>query len=99
AYGRLAPARSAAASGRWRSRRTAATCSQPTPTGRYTSSAWGRFRKQTEGPRLPARAAVRDEPRESDPMLAQREVYERVSATCVEALNVDEEEIQPTSTL
>jgi acyl carrier protein len=32
-------------------------------------------------------------------MLTQREIYQRVSATLVEALNVDEEEIQPTATL
>jgi acyl carrier protein len=32
-------------------------------------------------------------------MPTQEEIYEKVSATLVEALNVDEEEIQPTSTL
>jgi len=32
-------------------------------------------------------------------MLSQEQIYTRVSATLVEALNVDEEEIQPTSTL
>src|SRR4051794_8302936 len=32
-------------------------------------------------------------------MPSQDEIYQKVSATLVEALNVDEEEIQPTSTL
>src|SRR5436190_4621443 len=32
-------------------------------------------------------------------MPSQEEIYEKVSATLVEALNVDEEDIQPTSTL
>ena len=32
-------------------------------------------------------------------MLTQKEIYEKVSATLVEALNVDEDEIQPTATL
>jgi acyl carrier protein len=32
-------------------------------------------------------------------MLTQQEIYEKVSATLVEALNVEEEEITPTSTL
>jgi acyl carrier protein len=32
-------------------------------------------------------------------MPSQNEIYEKVSATLVEALNVEEEEIQPTSTL
>jgi acyl carrier protein len=32
-------------------------------------------------------------------MTTQEEIYEKVSATLVEALNVDEEEIRPTSTL
>lgn len=32
-------------------------------------------------------------------MPTQEEIYQKVSATLVEALNVDEEEIQPTSTL
>jgi acyl carrier protein len=32
-------------------------------------------------------------------MLTQEEIYEKVSATLVEALNVDEDDIQPTSTL
>jgi acyl carrier protein len=32
-------------------------------------------------------------------MLSQVEIYERVSATLVEALNVDEEDVGPTSTL
>jgi acyl carrier protein len=32
-------------------------------------------------------------------MLTQEEIYRKVSATLVEALNVDEDEIQPTATL
>src|SRR5271167_1788456 len=32
-------------------------------------------------------------------MASQEEIYQKVSATLVEALNVDEEEIKPTSTL
>jgi acyl carrier protein len=32
-------------------------------------------------------------------MPSQEEIYQKVSATLVEALNVDEEDIQPTSTL
>src|ERR1700727_3142211 len=32
-------------------------------------------------------------------MPSQEEIYQKVSATLVEALNVDEEEIKPTSTL
>src|SRR5437868_3844309 len=32
-------------------------------------------------------------------MMTQEDIYQKVSATLVEALNVDEEEIQPTSTL
>jgi acyl carrier protein len=32
-------------------------------------------------------------------MLTQEEIYEKVSATLVEALNVDEDEIKPTATL
>jgi acyl carrier protein len=32
-------------------------------------------------------------------MPSQQEIYEKVSATLVEALNVDDDEIQPTSTL
>src|SRR5437867_9079993 len=37
--------------------------------------------------------------REVGPMPSQEEIYSKVSATLVEALNVDEEEIKPTSTL
>src|SRR5262249_53259799 len=33
------------------------------------------------------------------PMLSQQEIYTRVTAALVEALNVDEEEIKPTATL
>src|ERR1051326_2535915 len=32
-------------------------------------------------------------------MMTQEDIYQKVSATLVEALNVEEEEIQPTSTL
>src|SRR5271169_709133 len=35
----------------------------------------------------------------SGPMASQEEIYSKVSATLVEALNVDEEDIKPTSTL
>src|SRR5437867_13276481 len=37
--------------------------------------------------------------REVGPMPSQEEIYSKVSATLVEALNVDEDEIRPTSTL
>src|SRR5437867_10955934 len=37
--------------------------------------------------------------REVGPMPSQEEIYSKVSATLVEALNVDEEEVKPSSTL
>src|SRR6266576_6489390 len=38
-------------------------------------------------------------PKETPTMPSQEEIFTKVSATLVEALNVDEEEIKPTSTL
>src|SRR4249919_2494283 len=47
----------------------------------------------------PLKANLRPLTRRSDPMPTQDEIFSKVSNTLVEALNVDEEEIQPTSTL
>src|SRR4249919_3566775 len=47
----------------------------------------------------PLKANLRPLTRRSDPMPTQDEIFTKVSATLVEALNVDEEEIKPTSTL
>src|SRR4249919_1177253 len=47
----------------------------------------------------PLKANLRPLTRRSDPMPTQDEIFSKVSATLVEALNVDEEEIKPTSTL
>jgi acyl carrier protein len=58
-------------------------------------------REQSRSPILPpaCRPRFRNFLRRIITILTQKEIYEKVSATLVEALNVDEDDIQPTATL